>query len=439
MKRRIRFENWNRNFSCRPALYAEPHCVEDVVQLVRLGHNEGKTLRPVGSGYSYTPLVQTDEILVSLNRIQGVERIDRDIPAVTVRGGTRLFHLNRFLASQGFALGNLGDIDRQTVAGAVSTATHGTGLGLGNISSEVLEITLVDGRGNLTVIQDRPRLRAAAVSLGAMGLMVSVKLKIVPHYWLQVDRKVVELDRALDELDRNVANHRNFEFFWFPNLDFAFTKTMNLTANRAAAGMQLFVRPVNDYLVENGILWVLNEWSRRFPGARDRLLNIIPRVAPQEVSFEPAERAYATPRWVRHNEIEYAIDIRNVHRALTELRRSLHEAGTRVLFPIEVRFCRRDDLYLSPSSDRDVAYISAHTYADEAYHGYFQRVEQIMKRFGGRPHWGKLHFLSGNDFAYLYPRWDDFHRERQTLDPEGLYLNPYLKTIFAGKREPPSG
>jgi FAD-linked oxidoreductase len=428
--------NWNRNLVYRPEELATPHSVDEVSRLVAEAAHEGRTVRPVGSGYSYTPLAQTDHVMLSLEAMSGVERVDAAAGTAVVGAGTRLSTLTRELARHGAAIANLGDIDQQTVAGAIATGTHGTGITIGSLSSQVLAMTLVDGQGQvreLTEATDRDLLRAARVGLGALGVITSVTLKVQPAYQLLVERQGTTLARLLRDLDTLVRANRNFEFFWYPNHGLAYSKKMNQVSGRRArnGAVDRAVRFANDILIENALIWVACEHVRRFPGARRRWLDIGRSVVPTETAVVDAHRAYATPRLVRHHEIEYAIPYSRAAETLGLLDEMLARHPVKTMIPVEVRFTAGEDIPLSMSQGRDVMYVAVHAYRREDHLELFDLCEDLFLRHDGRPHWGKLHTLQAAELRRRYPCWDEFQSARARLDPADVFLNGYLRRVLA--------
>lgn len=433
------FRNWGGNFVCRPESRDAPDSVAGIQQVVREAARAGRTVRPVGSGYSYTRLVQTDEIMLSLENWAGVEAIDEANQVAVVRGGTPLHQLERELAARGFAMENLGDINRQTIAGAIATGTHGTGITLGNISTRIaaLEVVVSDGSVRKLTKEDGELFRAALVSLGALGVIVRVWLQVLPIYWLAIERRRETFSSLLPEMASRVRANRNFEFFWFPDSELVYSKTMNPVAGggsrRAGAGIG---RLVSDLVNENLAMWLVCTLNHARPAWRGRLIDLGSGIVPQGSSVMRADAAYATARLVVHQEMEYAVPADRAADVLTKLHARLRRFQTRTLFPIEVRFTRGDDLCLSPSFGRDVAWIAVHTWWKEDHEEYFAAVEPIFLDAGGRPHWGKLHTLAAEDLAQIYPEAGAFERARRELDPEGRFLNGYLRQILPGVCNP---
>jgi FAD/FMN-containing dehydrogenase len=272
---------------------------------------------------------------------------------------------------------------------------------------------------------------AAAVSLGLLGIIVRVWLKVQPQYWLAIDRRRRTFESVLVELPRLAANNRNYEFFWFPDSELVYEKTMNVVAKPAGGGSGRTVgRWVSDVVNENLAMWLLCTINHTWPSSRRTLLDLGSGLVPQGSSVTRADGAYATERLVVHHETEWAVPVEHVVKVLQELHDLWRRFPTRTLFPIEVRFTRRDELMLSPSYGRDVAWIAVHTWWKEDYAEYFDAAAAICAAAGGRPHWGKLHGLGAQDFQRLYPKALDFDRIRRRLDPGGVFQNHYLKRLL---------
>jgi FAD-linked oxidoreductase len=422
------FTNWGGTFSCRPDVLAHPETVAQVAAVVERAAREGRRVRPVGAGYSYTRLVETDDVMLSLDRLTGLESYDADRGVVRVRAGTPLWALWPELAKLGVALAGAGDIDRQTVGGMISTATHGTGRSHGSFSSFVRGITLVDGEGRVHHVTDAETLRFAACSLGSFGVATHVDLAVVPRYHLQVHRWGASVRGLLDRLPELVSEHRNFEMFWFPGTDTASCKSMDLCD--PAAGASGLGRWFNEMVIENGLGWAASEAVNAFPPIRRVLEAAAPYLVADETTVRPAEDAYATPRLVKHQEIEYALPIEAAGAAIRALEEMLLADPAKTVFPFEIRFAPGEDIPLSPAYRRDTAWIAAHTYVKEDHRAYFARCEAIFRSLGGRPHWGKLHGLGREEIASLYPELPAFQAVRDRFDPRRRFGNGYLERVI---------
>ena len=426
------WRNWARNLSWRPARTLRPATTDEVVQIVREAGDAGRHIRPVGAAYSYTPLAETDQDLVCLDASAGVERVDLDRGIAVVRPGTRLGPLVNELAQHGAALANLGDIDRQGIAGAIATGTHGTGITIPSLSGQVKALTLVTGEAEVLELDEHsPLFPAAQISLGALGIITSITLQIQPLYSLRIERGAEPFETLLPQLRERIARNRGFEFFWFPSDRLAYTKIMNELPGLAKLKLASeAVRAVSDIVVENGLLWLACESLLRWPRLRRPWLRLAELTMAADTAYRPAHRAYATPRLVRHFEVEYALPAERAADVLAALADLLRERPVNTVVPIEVRFSAAEDIPLSPAYGRPVVWIAVHTYDKEDYQEYFDRCEQLFLSFDGRPHWGKFHSLTGPELRRRYPRWDDFQAATRTLDPQHVFSNAYLERLL---------
>jgi FAD-linked oxidoreductase len=392
---------------------------------------DNRHVRVVGSGHSFTPLVQTNDVLMSLERMQGIEEIDTEGGTVTVYAGTPLKTLGEALYTHGLAQENLGGIDAQSIAGAISTGTHGTGIRFGTLSTQVDGLTLVTATGELLECspgQNPGIFKAAQVSLGTLGVIAKVKLRVVSARRLQFKSFRERLSDCLTNLEHYTQEHSHFEIFWFPYTPWVQAKSLDET--EVAANKSSLWGNFNKIVLENGVYWLVSECCRLLPpltriGSAISTMAIVPV---DEVNY--SNRLFVAPRVVRVQAMEYAIPTEHAPTALREIEACINQHRFHVHFPLGCRFVRADDIWLSPAYQRDSAYIAVHMYRGMEYKSYFQHVEEILQHYNGRPHWGKLHTLDAARLAALYPRWHDFLRVRAILDPQGLFLNDYLRQLF---------
>lgn len=426
----ITWKNWSRSVFSHPEKVLYPSSVEEVCSLVKEARKLGKKIRVVGAGHSFTKLVKTDSWLVSLDRLSGMVELDKENGTVTVLGGTRLFQLGEELARAGYAQENLGDINVQSIAGAVSTGTHGTGKDFGNIPSQVLELTMVTADGEVMTFSesDNPSyFQASLVSLGTFGIIVRVKLKIIaaPVYEYKSDKVV--FSELLEKLNHYIESNRHFECYLFPYSELVQIKTMNLTERKPQS---LKRHRFEALVMENYLFFLLSEMCRAFP----RLTRSVSRVAAKTIGSTSiaahSHQLFATPRLVKFNEVEYCIPRERMKSALQEIHECIERNRYEVHFPIECRVVKADDIWLSPSYKRESAYIAFHMYKGMPYEKYFHDMEGIMKKYAGRPHWGKMHTRSSEELMGLYPKFADFLEVRKELDPDGLFLNEYLEGLL---------
>jgi len=436
--------NWARTERTTPERFERP---SDVESLVRVVTGAGASpVRVVGAGHSFTGAAATDGVLVSLDAIDDVERV-RTRPDgtahVTVGAGIRLGALNRALALHGLAMRNLGDIDRQSVAGAISTGTHGTGARLGGLATQVVGLRVVTAAGEvLDVDADHhgDLFQAARLGLGAVGLIAAVTLEAVPAFSLEAVEEPWPLDRVLDELEGPgglVESNDHVEFYWFPHTRRALTKRNNRVDPQVPGAAPALGRVrgwVDDELLSNTVFEATNRLTAAVRGMTPMVNQVAARALSARRFTAPSFEVFVTPRRVRFREMEYAIPRAALVDVLAEIDRWIERTREHVPFPVEVRFAAADDVWLSTAHARESAYVAVHQYIRLPYRRYFSAVERIMAEVDGRPHWGKLHWLDTERLASLYPRFDDFLAVRSAQDPTGRFSNPYTDRVFGQRR-----
>lgn len=427
------WSNWSGSVQCNPKEIKTPSSQEEILSIINNCAEQKSTIRAVGSGHSFTGLVSTQGTLISLDLYQGLENIDPKNNEATVLGGTKLKSLGKLLLNNGLAQANLGDIDVQSIAGAISTGTHGSGVSLGSISTQILEITLLTAKGETIVCSENSNkeiFKAAQVSLGSLGIISKIKLQLLPAYKLKYVKEKSTLDDCLKNLEKYKTENHNFEFYWFPHTNGVQLKKLNIT--EAAPTKSSFMKYFNDMVLENGAFKVLSELCRVFPSLCKKVSKISAAAASTGVDINYSTKIYATPRLVKYQEMEYNLPAEKAVEALKEMRDCIHAANFRVHFPIHVRFMKADDMYLSPAYQRDSVYIGVHMYKGMEYKTYFDAMETIFKKYNGRPHWGKMHTRTAKELSQLYPMWNKFQEIRNQLDPNGLFMNDYLKKLMVG-------
>lgn len=422
------FVNWAGNQRCTPASIERPADADEVAAIVGLAAARGTRVRAVGSGHSFTGAVLTDGAMLDISRLSGITEIDETAGEAEVGAGTTLAALSRELAERGWALPNLGDIAYQTVAGALATGTHGTGARITGLAGFVRALTVVDGNGTTTRLDDPVDVRTAAVSLGALGVVTSVRLAVVPAFDLEAHEVPMRLEEILGSMEELAASNDHFEFFWVPHTRWTLTKRNNRTTDprRPLPRWRAFRDKI---LLENVAFGALARLGHHRPSLIPRLATALPSSGSRRYS-DASHEVFASKRWVRFKEMEYAVPAEACAEALGELVRVVDERGHRVSFPVEVRFAASDDVALSTASGRASAYIAVHMYAKSDHRSYFDDVEAVMRAHDGRPHWGKMHGRSAADLASAYPRWKDFVALRDRLDPGRTFANEYLKTVL---------
>lgn len=425
------WKNWAANQRCAPAAIDRPRSEDEIVRIVREAGDSGQRVKVVGAGHSFTGIALTDGRLVSLDDYDRILSVDGTTHRVTVQAGIRLADLNERLYERGLAMPNLGDIAYQSIAGAISTATHGTGRYLGGLATQVVGMRIVGGDGGVvecTPEQNADILHVARVGLGALGVISTVTLQCVPAFNLHAVEMPERVDSLLENLEEHYTKNEHFEFFWVPHTGWALTKRNNRTdePERPRPRWQAFR---DDYLLSNAAFGALCRIGRMRPSLIPRLSRMIPSSGRVEY-VERSYRVFASPRLVKFYEMEYAIPIENAAEALNRVRDYVKRSGLTISFPVEVRFVAADDIPLSTAYGRPTCYIAVHVYQGTQFHQYFEAVEDIMDDYGGRPHWGKLHFQTAETLAPRYPEWDRFQATRALLDPGRIFSNAYLERVL---------
>lgn len=389
-------------------------------------------VRAAGSGHSFSDIACTDGRLVLLDRMRGVLDVDRGAGVVRVQAGITIRELSERLAAHGLALENLGDIDVQSIAGAISTATHGTGARLRNIPSQVLALTLVLADGStLECSEDRdPEVfRAARVALGALGIVAEVTLRCVPAFRLEGLDRPAPLQETLARFEELALANDHFEFFVFPHTETALTRTNNRTEQPARPRSRASAY-ANDVLLTNHAFGAFCALGRRMPAQIPRINRLVTRLAGTSRRIDRSDRIFASPRLVRFTEMEYSLPRERTPEAVRGVLELVPRERFAVPFPVEVRTVAADDAFLSTASGRDSGFVAVHMYRGMAWEPYFRAVEAIMDELGGRPHWGKRHFQTATTLRSRYPEWDAFQRVRARLDPAGVFANEWTERVL---------
>lgn len=386
------WRNWSGSVACEPARQVLARTEGEVAGCVARAAADGQTVRVVGAGHSGTPLCATDGVLLSLEGVAGVLEHDERNRTATVGAGTRLYALGDPLLERGLAMENLGDIDRQALGGAVGTGTHGTGKRLGNLSSQVTGVRFVDGRGEVVSVtqeSDPDTLRGLRVSLGALGVLTAVTLRLLPAYRLHERLSRAPIEACLEGLDEKIEQNRHFEFFWMPHKDQAEIKTLNPTD-----------APVSD----------------------------LPDLPYERIGWSP--HIIASEREDKFFEMEYAVPAEHGPACFRAVRARMQQRHASVLWPVEYRTVAADDAFLSPASGRETVTLSIHQDGALPYRAFFEDVEALFHEFGGRPHWGKIHTRGAAELQPLYPEWERFLRLRDRLDPDRVFANAHLEAVL---------
>ncbi|MEU2894837.1 D-arabinono-1,4-lactone oxidase [Streptomyces sp. NPDC001273] len=426
------WRNWGGTVAARPAREVTPASVDELTAAVRRAAEDGLPVKPVGSGHSFTSIAATDGVLIRPHLLTGIRDIDRTAGTVTAEAGTPLKRLNVALAREGLSLTNMGDIMEQTVSGAISTGTHGTGRDSASIAAQIRGLELVTADGSVLTCSEKENpdvFAAARIGLGALGVVTAVTFAVEPVFLLTAREEPMPFDRVCSEFDQLHAENEHFEFYWFPH-----TGNTNTKRNNRSAGPERPVPQVKgwfeDEFLSNGVFQVANWVGRAAPGTIPAIARISSKALSARTYTDIPYKVFTSPRRVRFVEMEYAVPREALVETLRELKAMIDRSPLRVSFPVEVRTAPADDITLSTASGRDTAYIAVHMFKGTPYQGYFTAAERIFTAHEGRPHWGKIHTRDAGYFSRVYPRFEEFTALRDRLDPERRFRNDYLRRVL---------
>lgn len=426
------WRNWTGDQRCRPSRIDRPASRGELAELIKRAAARHDTIRVAGSGHSFTDIACTGGTMLRLDRLNRLLDVDRDSGLVKVEAGINLRDMNERIWGHGMALENLGDIDKQCVAGAVSTGTHGTGARFQNMSTQVVSMEIFRADGKLIEISGGDELLAARVSLGALGVIATLTFKTVPAFTVKRVDSPLPLEETLEGFDDLADGSDHFEFFVFPHTDVALLRQSMRTDEKPDPPNPIS-RYANEVMLENWAMSAVSRLGRRSPSRIPKLSRAIASKVGKSVKVDRSYRVFASDRRVKFTEMEYAIPRRHSVEAIRRIYAVASSPDLAVGFPIEVRVVGGDQSMLSPAHERDTTYIAVHMYQGMAWEPYFRAVEEIADSYGGRPHWGKRHFQTAASLKERYPRWDDFTALRDRLDPQGRFRNTYLDKVL-GRR-----
>ena len=426
------WRNWGGNVSARPAREVAPASVDELAAAVRRAAEDGLTVKAVGAGHSFTSIAATDGVLIRPQLLTGIRDIDRENMTVTVEAGTPLKRLNVALAREGLSLTNMGDIMEQTVSGATSTGTHGTGRDSGSIAAQIKGLELVTADGSVLSCSEKENpdvFAAARIGLGALGIVTAITFAVEPVFLLTAREEPMPFDKVLSDFEELWAENEHFEFYWFPHTGSTNTKRNNRSAGPEKPVPQL-KSWIEDEFLSNGVFQVANWVGRAVPATIPAIAQISSKALSARTYTDIPYKVFTSPRRVRFVEMEYAVPRAAVVETLRELKTMVDRSGLRVSFPVEVRTAPADDIALSTASGRDSAYIAVHMFQGTPFQRYFTAAERIFTAHEGRPHWGKIHTLNSTVLSELYPHHRDFVALRDRQDPDRVFANRYLTRVL---------
>ncbi len=429
----VGWRNWSNTYAVTPARIEYPASPDEVVEAVCRAAADEFSIKAVGSGHSFTDIAVTRGVMLNLGKLAGISYADRHTGLVTVGAGTVLAELNVALWQLGLSLPGLGDIDAQTVAGAIATGTHGSGRRIGGLASQVRGLQLVTADGKLLECsaQHHAELFAAArVGLGALGIVTAVTLQCEPAFVLRATQSPGDYD-DLFEVIENLERHDYFEFYWFPHTRRVLTKVQSrLPGDTPLEPLGRLRGWRDDQLLGTTVFGALNRVSSSRPGLTRRANRIAARTFTERQYTDRAYRVFYSDRRVIYRAMEYAVPLTDLAHVLDEIDSWLEHSGEQVSFPVQVRLSAADNIPLSPSFGRESCHIAVRQYHLRPHETYFSAVEAIAREVGGRPHWGKLHYRTAEDLAPAYPLFSEFLEVRDRYDPDRRFGNDYLRRVL---------
>lgn len=426
------WRNWGRTFSAEPAGVVIPESVEDLQRLIVSQRGTGVGVKAVGASHSFSAVAQPEGLQLKLDRFRGLLHVDSVKQRATFGAGTHLHQIAGLLEPFGLALPNMGDIDRQTIAGAISTGTHGTGVTLPSLGANVTRVTLVNGKGELVEVSEDVNyelLPAVRLGLGALGVLVEIELQCVPSFRLEAHERTEPRDQVVEEWDSRIRDNDHFEFFWFPHTDVVTTKTNNRTEEDARP-LSPAKRWVDEAVTGGALHGVVSEVGTRIPAVTPAINRIAAPLMERESFVDRSDRVFVSQRPVRFREMEFGVPLESMATVLDEIGALFERRDFRVTFPIEVRSAAADNAMLSTAYEREVAYIALHTYVRQDPRPLFAAAQQIFLAHDGRPHWGKMHSVSLDRFMDSLPRFEDFLAVRDRYDPDRVFANEYTRRVL---------
>jgi FAD-linked oxidoreductase len=427
--------NWSRLETAQPRREATPADAGEVAAEVRRALDAGSTVKMIGTGHSFTAISAPEGTMLRPHALTGIISVDREALTVTAYAGTLLKELNTVLERLGLSLHNMGDIAEQTLAGAISTGTHGTGGTAAGLAAQVVGLELVTGTGELlraTPDENADVLDVARVGLGALGILTTITFRVEPVFVLEAHEQPMSWDEALGTFDEMTGTADHVDLYWFPHTDRMLTKrnTRRGTDLSVARPLGRWRSWLDDDLLQNTAFGVLTAGANRAPGVIPRLNRMAASLLSPRTYSDVPHRVFTAQRRVVFREMEYAVPRDAGLDVLRQCRKALDASDLRISFPVEIRVAPADDIPLSTASGRDSFYLAFHTHRDAEHRDYFALMEPILRDHDGRPHWGKVHTRTAADLAPAYPRFGDFLALRDRLDPQRVFANDHLRRVL---------
>lgn len=426
-----KWRNWARIQTATPVQVLTPETTAEVADIVLRAASDGRTVRMIGSGHSFTATAVANDIMLTPAKLNRVRNIDFEARRITVDSGINLTDLCVALDDAGLALTNMGDIRVQTLAGALQTGTHGTGRSSGTLAAMVTELELVIGDGTIVTVNDHndPDLfNSARVGIGAFGIVTGITLAVEPKFRLTAHEFPSDYATVRANFDQWTQEHDHVEFYWFPHTEGCYVKHNDRTDDPPDPPGK-FAAWWEDQFLSNTLLGAVCRLGRAAPGYIPIINKISAKALSDRTYTDDSWLVFTSPRSVRFSEMEYSLPREELLTALDEVKALIEKEGWRISFPIEVRALPGDDAWLSPATGRDSGYLAFHAF-ERTDRSWFVEVEKVLRAHRGRPHWGKLHTRTSDDLAPSYPHWEQAMQVRDRVDPHRVFANEYTETVL---------
>lgn len=426
------WQNWVGYVTAQPEQKLTPSSVAELQQIIKDARINKKRVRVTGAAHSFSGCAKPEEIAISLHNMRGLVSVDKENKLATLYAGTYLHEIGEALKEHGFALENMGDVQAQTIAGAASTATHGTGLSLGSVANQVVAWEWIDGTGKLhhhqrSNSQTDELGNALHLSLGMLGVFTKLTVKVVALYGLKERNEVLDFETGLSRFHEAANTHRHLEWFLFPGTNKLQQKTLSVIAPKPMSSNQKLKDKFDSAVTLNGAFYVLCELARLRPTWTKKVSEISARSIPNSKCEGYSFEVFPTPRGVKFNESEYFIKLSDFDQCISEINQILLADNKGSHFPIEVRTHKGETGMLSPTQGEDSAVLSFHVYKGMDDEPLFNWLYEYMKKWQGRPHWGKLNKLTTDELHHLYPELKRFLEIRKTYDPDNIFINSWFE------------
>lgn len=430
------WSNWAGSQRTSPRRTVVAASEEQVTGAITTAREQNLVLRAVGASHSFSAVAATNGLLLSLDGLRGVtatKPLPNGNTAVSILAGTRLRDIPSLLEPLGLALPNQGDVNPQSLAGALSTGTHGTGLGFTGFAGLVREFRIAVASGEVlrcSPTENADLFHYARVGIGSFGVLTEVTLECVPKFCLHAVEQAEGFDEVVDNFTARCEAADHFEFYWFPYTERVLTKTNTRLPWGTQNPPGRVKAYIDDELLGNGGFELVCRLGTIAPGLVPALNRFSANTVASRDYTDAAHNVFVSPRRVRFNEMEYAIPLADLAPVLREVRRRIHAARLPIEFPLEVRAAAADEVPLSTACGRESAYIAIHRYWRKDFRELFALCEPVLREAAGRPHWGKMYTLTHEELCQVHPDLQDAARVRAETDPDGVFLSAHARTIF---------